>query len=182
MRKLILLLSCSAAFLSPSVEAETPPIRLAGSDTLGAKLVPNWIEAYRLVHPEFEFTVSAEGTSTGFTALAEERCDIAMASRRIKPSENSRHLEKRGQPISSHLVALSPLALIVHETNPVTDLSLEQVRKIYAGRIKNWKDVGGPDLPISTYSRNTSSGSYLTFRNLVMRDSDFSPDLQKLAG
>ncbi len=157
-------------------------IRLAGSDTLGAKLVLQWTEAFRQHHPEIELQFSAEGSSNGFAALAEERCDSAMASRLIKPERITRIREKRNEEISSYLARLSPLATIVHEDNSASNLTLSQLRKICAGEINNWKLVGGIDRRISLHSRISSSGSYHMFKKRIMGGTDFGPDLQKLVG
>jgi phosphate transport system substrate-binding protein len=68
----------------------------------------------------------------------------------------------------AHVVALDGLPILVHPSNPVQDLTVEQVRRIYLGEITNWKEVGGPDKPIVTISRDTNSGTYETFAGLVM--------------
>ena len=67
-----------------------------------------------------------------------------------------------------HIVAMDGIAIVVHPSNPVADLTIEQIRDIYTGKIKNWKELGGPDQPIVVISRDTNSGTYETFETLVM--------------
>lgn len=167
---------------------------MAGSNTVGAKLAPEWAKAYleakgakgifveqgnepneyrikgrngtRMVFID----IRAHGSSTGFRGLAAD-ADIAMASRPIKTSE-WQSLKKLGDLRSSkgeHVTAIDGLAVIVHPANPIAQLSVEQIAKIFAGKLYNWQQLGGPNLPINLYARDDNSGTFDTFASLVLR-------------
>jgi phosphate transport system substrate-binding protein len=95
-------------------------------------------------------------------------CDVAAMSRPMKDGEFKACADKNIQPVA-HVVALDGLPILVHPSNPVQDLTVEQVRKIFLGEVSNWKEIGGPDMPIVTVSRDTNSGTYETFEKMVMQ-------------
>src|SRR5690606_12275692 len=82
------------------------------------------------------------------------------ASRPMKASEKARVEERRGRPAVEHAVALDGIAIYVHESNPVPHLTLDQIKRIYEGRIRDWSEVGGSPGRITLYSRENSSGTY----------------------
>ena len=168
---------------------------MAGSNTVGAKLAPEWAQAYleakgakgifieqgsepneyqikgrngtRMVFID----IRAHGSSTGFRSLSAGNADIAMASRPIKSAE-WQSLQKLGDLRSSqgeHVTAIDGLAVIVHPGNPVAQLSVEQIAKVFAGKLNNWQQLGGPNLPINLYARDDNSGTFDTFKSLVLR-------------
>lgn len=146
--------------------ADARKIAIDGSTTVGP-IAKAFAEYYGKLHPDVVITVSESGSGNGAKSLINAACDIASLSRPLKPSEKKAAQDAGILPIET-IVAIDGLAIIVHPSNPVAGLKIEQVRKIYTGEIVNWKDVGGPDLPIVTISRDTNSGTYESFETLVM--------------
>jgi phosphate transport system substrate-binding protein len=137
-----------------------------GSTTVGP-IAKAFAEYYMGKHPDVNITVSESGSGNGARSLINNACDVATMSRAMKKSELKGAQDAGVLPIE-HIVAMDGIAVIVHPSNPVEDLTLEQVRMIYTGKILNWKELGGPDLPIVMISRDTNSGTYETFESLVM--------------
>ncbi len=137
-----------------------------GSTTVGpiAKAFAEYLMANR---PGVNIPVSESGSGNGAKSLINGVCDVADMSRFMKDSEFKAATEKGVMPVA-HVVAMDGIAIVLHPSNPVTDLTVEQVRDIYTGKIKNWKDVGGPNMRIVMISRDTNSGTYETFEKLVM--------------
>lgn len=154
---------------------------IKGSDTLGAKLVPQLAEAYKAQHPGTEFNIAAEGSATGFAALIDHTAEIAMASRPAKPEEAAA-LKAKGGELKETTVAYDGIAVIVNAGNAVKGLTRKQVEQIFTGEISDWSAVGGAPGKISVYTRNTSSGTYAEFREMAMKKRDYAPSSQKLAG
>jgi phosphate transport system substrate-binding protein len=113
-------------------------------------------------------TVSESGSGNGAKSLINAACDVATMSRPMKSSEK-KAASDAGVLAIENIVAMDGIALAVHPSNPAGALTLDQTRAIYAGRIKNWKQLGGPDMPIVVVSRDTNSGTYETFETLVMK-------------
>ena len=151
-----------------------------GSDTI-VNLALAWAEAYQLVQPAVQVSVTGGGTGTGMAALINGTVDIANASRRIKPEERAA-AEANGISPVEFVVARDAIAVIVHPDNPVDRLSIDQIAAIYTGAIDNWAELGGHDRPIVRLSRETNSGTHVYFLEQVLRKGDpesealFSPD------
>ncbi|QUE52909.1 PstS family phosphate ABC transporter substrate-binding protein [Luteolibacter ambystomatis] len=156
-------------------------IRLKGSDTLGAKLIPQFAESYKADHPGVKFEIAAEGSTTAFTALLDGTADIGMSNRDIKPEE-AKKLAEKGIEVESHIVAYDVLAIIVNSANPVTDLTRKQVEGLFAGDLANWKEAGGVDVAVRVFTRNTSSGTYKDFQVLAMNGRSYGSTAQRMAG
>lgn len=174
-RLLILALIFSAALAN----GETLVIK--GSDTLGAKLVPQLAEQFKAQHPDATFDIAAEGSATGFAALIDKTAAIGMASRPAKPEEIA-NAKGKGVDLKQTTVAYDGIAVIVNVANPVKNLTKKQVEQIFTGEINDWNAVGGAAGKISVYTRNTSSGTYAEFKELAMKKRDYAPTSQKLAG
>jgi len=168
-------LAVSASFASAA------QLVIKGSDTLGAKLVPQLAEAYKAQNPGSTFQIAAEGSSTGFAALIDQTANIGMSSRRAKPLEMSSALAK-GLSLKPTIVAWDGIAIVVSAQNPIKALTKKQVEQIFTGDITDWSAVGGTPGKISVYTRNTSSGTYADFKELAMKKRDYAPSAQKLAG
>ncbi|MDF1850803.1 MAG: phosphate ABC transporter substrate-binding protein [Verrucomicrobiales bacterium] len=170
----------AAATLALGANAEDK-IVIKGSDTLGAKMVPQLAEAYKEAGNEVNFEIAAEGSSTAFTHLQADPAGIGMSSRNIKDSEVETFTAK-GMEIKDWTGAYDMIGVIVNEKNGVEALTLEQVEGIFTGDITDWSEVGGDAGPISVYTRNTSSGTYKSFQGMAMNKRDYGADTQKMAG
>ena len=137
-----------------------------GSTTVGP-IAKAFAEYYMGKHPGVNITVSESGSGNGAKSLINAACDVATMSRAMKNSEVKAAQDAGVLPIEK-IVAMDGLSVVVHPSNPVAKLSLEQIRDIYTGKIANWKDLGGPDSAIVVISRDTNSGTYETFETMVM--------------
>ena len=147
-------------------------ITMEGSTTVGP-IAKAFAQYYMSVNKDVNITVSESGSGNGAKALLNRKCDIANMSRFMKENEFKACAESGVMPVAS-VVALDGLPVLVHPSNPVANLSVEQVRRIYTGEISNWNQVGGPDLGIVVISRDTNSGTYETFHDKVMTYKDQS--------
>jgi phosphate transport system substrate-binding protein len=178
MKKLLLTF---IAFTAGAFLARADTLVIKGSDTLGAKLVPQLAEQFKSQHPGTTFDIAAEGSATGFAALIDKTAAIGMASRPAKPEEMTSGKAK-GVEMKETIVAYDGIAVIVNTANPVKGLTKKQVEQIFTGEITDWSAVGGSGGKISVYTRNTSSGTYAEFKELAMKKRDYALDSQKLAG
>jgi len=158
----ILLLLSITAF----AQKEIKEIRLDGSTTVGP-IVDAFVEYMAKESPDLKFSVKKTGSGDGAAALVEGRCEIATMSRFMKQEEYKKMVDAGKMPVP-FTICMDGVCLIVHPSNPVKELTKEQVKKIYTGKITNWKEVGGPDLPIVVISRDTSSGTYEVFHQLAV--------------
>ncbi|PYL88969.1 MAG: phosphate-binding protein [Verrucomicrobia bacterium] len=178
MKKLLAIVLVSISALTIG-RADT--IVIKGSDTLGAKLVPQLAEQFKAQHSGTAFDIAAEGSATGLAALIDRTAAIGMASRPAKPEEIANGKAK-GVDFKETIVAYDGIAVIVNTANSIKGLTKKQVEQIFTGEITDWSAVGGSGGKISVYTRNTSSGTYAEFKELAMKKRDYAPDSQKLAG
>ena len=127
-----------------------------------------WAEAYQSIHPEVNISITGGGSGTGIAALINQTVDIANASREIKAEEMDAAAKNGVQP-QEHVVARDAIAIIVNPSNPVNQLTLQQISNIYSGITNNWSEVGGENRPIVRLSRETNSGTHLYFLETVLR-------------
>ncbi len=151
-------------------------LQIEGSTTVGP-IADAFAEYFKELDPDLEITVKKTGSGDGAAALIDNRCDIATMSRFMKEKEFRTAGEKGLMPVA-HAVAMDGVCVVVHPSNPVKALTTEQVRNIYLGRIVNWKDVGGPDMIIVPVSRDTSSGTFETFHELVMNKQNMAAHVE----
>ncbi len=149
-----------------AMAADPNRIVVDGSTTVGP-IAKAFAEYYKGKHPEVNITVSESGSGNGAKALINAVCDVATMSRPMKNSEKQA-AKDAGVLAIENVAAWDGIALAVHPSNPVGALTVEQVRGIYTGKISNWKELGGPDMPIVVVSRDTNSGTYESFETLVM--------------
>ena len=154
-------------------------ILIKGSDTL-LNLVQQLAEAYMKENPDAEISIVGGGSGVGIAALIDGNVDIANASRKIKPKE-LRKARKNGVEPVEFVIAIDALAIIVNPRNPVDKLTIEQLGAIYRGEIGNWKEVGGPDMRITLYGRQPVSGTFVFFRERVLKG-DYSSRMRQMAG
>ena len=175
-----LIISALALAASASL-ANSAQLVIKGSDTLGAKLVPQLAEAYKAEHPDTTFSIAAEGSSTGFAALIDQTANIGMSSRRATPEEVSKS-QAKNLNLHATLVAYDGIAIVVHAENGIKKLSKRQVQQIFTGEVTDWSAVGGKPGKISIYTRNSASGTFKDFKELAMNKREYSSSAQKLAG
>jgi phosphate transport system substrate-binding protein len=154
---------------------------IKGSDTLGAKLVPQLAEQFKAQNPGVTFDIAAEGSTTGIAAIIDGTAQIGMSSRRARPAEVGT-AAGRGVQMKPAIVCYDGMAVIVHGGNPVSSLSRKQVEQIFTGDVSDWTAVGGQPGKISIYTRNTSSGTYSDWKELAMKKRDYAGVSQKMAG
>ncbi len=154
-------------------------IAIKGSDTM-LQLGQRWAEAFMKKHPDVTISVTGGGSGTGIAALLNGTCDIAQASRPIS-EEEKKAAEAAGLKLSEFEVARDAVAVIVHRDNPINELSLEQISRIYRGEINNWKQLGGRDAKIVRLARETSSGTHVFFKEHVVRLGGKLPDAEYAA-
>jgi len=161
--------------------ARASEITVKGSDTL-VILAQKWAETYMGLHSEVKIDVTGGGSGIGFAALQGQTTDLCDASRQIKPAELQKCVIAFHKRPTEYKVALDGLSVYVNEQNPVNELTLEQLKGIFTGKITNWKEVGGPDAPITIYSRENSSGTYEFFKGSVLQGEDFASSAQTMPG
>jgi phosphate transport system substrate-binding protein len=142
-------------------------IQIKGSDTM-VNLGQAWAEEFMKVNPKISVAVTGGGSGTGIAALFSNTCDIAELSRELKPEEQEMAKQKGFRP-RQITVALDGLAVVVHPANPLSQLTMDQLAGIFSGSIKNWKEIGGRDLPIVLLSREVNSGTHVYFKEHVLR-------------
>lgn len=174
--------------------AHANDLAIHGSNTVGATLAPMLVEGFlhnqsdtrvithdngteneailigeRLDSP-VRVLVAAHGSSTGFKALNTGQAHIWASSRPVKSSEVSQMSGRADltELASEHVIAIDGLAILVHRSNPVNQLSIDTLASIFAGRIRNWAEIGGPDKTINLYARDDRSGTWDTFKSLVL--------------
>jgi phosphate transport system substrate-binding protein len=174
MRKKIVCMVIIAGLTCSALEADT--LQLEGSTTVGP-IADAFAEYFKSIYTDLQITVKKTGSGDGAAALVDGRCDIANMSRFMKEKEFTDAVAKDIFPVA-HVVAMDGVCVIVHPSNPVKALAKAQVRDIYTGKIKNWSELGGPDMQIVPISRDTSSGTYETFHNLVMEKKEMAPNVE----
>lgn len=168
MKKLALLvLALVVALTAIACQPKKSVIDVNGSDTMvnmGAALAEDFMKTTKNV----EVVVSGGGTGTGIASLIDGRAQIAQASRDMKADEKTKAQAKG--TLHEVIVAWDALAVVVHPSNPVKELTLAQLAKIYRGEITNWKELGGADAPLVLLSRDTTSGTFQFFREFVVQE------------
>ena len=165
-RTLISMLVATSIGLA-SIAAQAGTVVVNGSTTV-LPAMQKISETFMKKNPDIQVSISGGGSGNGIKALIEKTTDVAMASRDIKPEE-AEAVKKNGGEANRIVVAIDAIVPVVHPNNKVSDLTLDQIRDIYAGRITNWKDVGGADARITVVSRDSSSGTFETWESLVMK-------------
>ncbi|MDR1887743.1 MAG: PstS family phosphate ABC transporter substrate-binding protein [Prevotellaceae bacterium] len=158
----------------PYVKAQ----KIKGSDTM-LPLSQKEAESYMKVNPSATVTVTGGGSGVGISALLEGTTDIAQSSRKIKFDEK-RKLQAGGKTVKEVVAAYDALAVIVNPDNKIAGLTREQLEGIFTGKIKNWKEVGGDDLQIIPYSRETSSGTYEFFKESVLKNKNYKNGIMSM--
>lgn len=181
-------------------QATAARLCLSGSNTIGQRLAPALAKAWasqqgwtlgaesrpaadetrlRFSTPRGVLVVDvlAHGTGTGYESLRDGDCDLWMASRPVRPAEveGARLIGPLYERGLEHVIALDGLAVIVHPANPVSALTVEQARNLFSGRVRDWSQVGGAPGPVVLHARDDRSGTFDTFKSLVLGDAALSP-------
>lgn len=179
MKKIILLLVITAMAFGFTYDNKV--ITVKGSDTM-VILAQRWAEKYMESNPGITIQVTGGGSGIGLAALINGSTDIANASRPMKPSEREK-LKQRYNSLGVEVkTAKDGLSVYLNEKNSVKELSIQQIKDIYTGKITNWKDVGGKDAKIIVYGRENSSGTYVYFKDNVLGGEDFTSKMQSMPG
>ncbi len=179
--KFLLTSSLAAGVAAVAFSARAGTISAKGSDTM-VILAQKWAEVYMGAHPGQKIQVTGGGSGTGFAALQNQTTDLCNASRKIRAKEIEACIKAFGKRPTEYKAALDGLSVYVNEQNPVKQLTIEQLERIFTGRIRNWKEVGGNDLPITIHSRENSSGTYEFFKENVLKGKDFAAGAQTMPG
>jgi phosphate transport system substrate-binding protein len=195
------------ASAADSIAARHTILRLSGSNTIGESLMPALVEAFLKsrgatdVHtvagakPQEKIVlgtlpgdgfpssilIAAHGSATAFTSLAEKSCDIGMSSRRIKPEEATK-LSSLGNmfgPASEHVLGLDGIAVIVNASNRVSELSKDEIMRLFTGESAEWPKAGSSQGGVKIYARDDKSGTYDTFKTLVLAGKPLAPGAQR---
>lgn len=169
----------AVALVAPAVARKS--ITVKGSDTM-VILGQRWAENYMNANPGQIVMVTGGGSGTGIAALINGTTDICQSSRPMKQDEKLK-LRDRFQTMGVEIpVAKDGLAVYVHPSNPIQELTIDQLKLVYEGKVTNWKQLGGKEATIILYGRENSSGTYSFFKDHVLGGRDFSPRVQTLPG
>jgi phosphate transport system substrate-binding protein len=142
-------------------------IQTKGSDTM-VNAVQMVAEEFMKEYPHIFVAITGGGSGVGLASLINQTCDVATASREMKPKEVEMALQRGVNP-KELVVAYDGVAVIVNKSNPVDKLTLEDLHRIFTGKATNWKELGGKNLPIVTLSREVSSGTHMYFKEEVIQ-------------
>lgn len=151
--------------------AQAQQVSVKGSDTM-LQLNQRWAEEFGKSNSSINIAVTGGGSSIGINALINGVTELAASSREMKNSEVAK-ARSRGVTVNEIPVALDGLAFAVSASNPLDEITVDDLRRIYIGQVTNWKQVGGPDLPIVTFSRDSNSGTYGFVQSNVLRNANW---------
>lgn len=175
-----IILALAALVALPAIAAAQDFIQIKGSDT-SVNLVQRLAEVYMEKDPATAIAVTGGGSGVGIAALIANKVQIADASRPMKEKEYAAAKEN-GVVATEIAIGIDALSVIVHHDNPVQSLSMAQVGAIFRGEISNWKELGGPNMPISLYGRQPNSGTYVFFQEHVLGNKDYSAKMKQMNG
>lgn len=158
---------CAPQAPAPSGSELSGSFKVIGSNTV-TPLTAVWAEEFMKMNPKVNIAVSGPGSGVGIANLIDGTTDIAQASRKMKSSEYDQAREKGVNPYEIQ-VATDALSVVVHPSNPVSELTIAQLSAIFTNEITRWKEVGGSDAPIVAISRDTNSGTHVFFKEHVVQ-------------
>ncbi|MFP3980339.1 MAG: phosphate ABC transporter substrate-binding protein [Desulfobacterales bacterium] len=181
MKKALLIMMVTASVLClGAIQAwSAEKLTIKGSTTV-LPVTQEVAEAFMEEYPDVNVSISGGGSGNGIKALIDGTTDICQASRFIKDEEVKRAVENGFYPVPFG-IALDSIIPVVHPDNPVDDVSMEELRGIYNGDISNWKEVGGNDRKITIVSRDSSSGTYGVWRDIILKGDRVTPRAQTVA-
>ncbi|MES1172415.1 MAG: phosphate ABC transporter substrate-binding protein [Bacteroidota bacterium] len=161
--------------------AAAASITIKGSDTM-VILGQRWAEEYMKKNPATTIQVTGGGSGTGVSALINGTTDICQSSRSINVAEKEKLRDRYNTTGTEIPVARDGLAVYVSASSPLAEISMDQLKLVFTGKITNWKELGGPDAKIIVYSRENSSGTYVFFKEHVLKGADYTPRAQTMPG
>jgi len=169
-----LVLAAMTVPASYAQDANKKALRVNGAG-MASDQVGMWAEAFMQINPEIRVVVTGSSAGKGFDDLFEGNADLAMASRVISPNEQKKAAAK-GLKLENKLVGYSGVAVMTNPKNPINELTLDQLRRIFTGEYTNWKQAGGPDVPIRPLTRRIpeSSGAVF-FMQEVLHNQPYGP-------
>ncbi len=176
----LLALFISVAFICTGNAYAEKKLTIQGSDTL-LEMVTAEAATYMKSNPDSVIQVTGGGSGTGIAAIINGSTDMANASRPMKKKERKK-IAKSGGKVFEVAVALDGISLYMHKDNPVDNLTMDQLKLIFTGRVNNWKELGGRDAKIIRYSRENSSGTYAFFKKHVLKKENYATDCQNMPG
>lgn len=162
-----------------SIAAEK--IVVKGSDTM-VILAERWAKTYMTMFPKTTIQATGGGSGIGINSLINGTTDICFTSRRMKIEEKERLKHEYNTLGVEIKVARDGVSIYVNESNPLNEISKDQLIAIFTGKIKNWKEVGGLDYPINLYCMENTSGASVYFKELVLQDDNYSPSAKQVSG
>lgn len=178
-KKYITFMLIGAVLLSGASIAHAKMVQIKGSDTL-INLVQRLAEEYMEKNPGAVIAITGGGSGTGIAALINKKTDIADASRLMKPEEVVKCNDAGVDP-KRVVIAMDGLSVITNKSNPADKLTMDEIGKIFRGEITNWKDVGGENMPITLYGRQSNSGTFVFFMDAVLKG-DYSQRMNRMNG
>ena len=166
-------LAAMAVPASHAQDTTNKALRVNGA-VMASDEVQMWAEEFMQANPDVRIVVTGSSAGKGFNDLFEGNADVAMASRVISPDEQKKAAAK-GLKLENKLIGYSGMAVMTSPKNPINELTLDQLRRIFTGEYTNWKQAGGPDVPIRTLTRRIpESGGAVFFMQEVLHNQPYS--------
>lgn len=172
-----LLLFGAFSFATPALGQTI--VKIKGSDTL-LPLAERWAQVYSKKDPAVRLVVSGGGSSVGIAALLKGDIDIAEASRPVNDSEKEQ-FKKEGKTLFEVTVASDAVEILVSPSNPISTLTVDQVRGIFTGKISNWKEVGGLDAKINLFGRESASGTHAFLKEHALHGENYAATITEFS-
>lgn len=180
------LASCTASVVNTNSSSSGPAsadgnavLTIRGSDT-EVQMVSTLAEAFTKEHPDAHISVTGGGSAAGIASLINGEIPMANSSREMSKDEKALASGK-GIAVQEFRVSRDGLSIIVHPSNPLKSISMDDLGKLYRGEVKNWKEIGGADLPVSLYGRQSTSGTFGYFRDAVLK-ADYATEMRGMEG
>ncbi len=155
-------------------------IQVKGADTMDY-LVKRLATVYTQRHPGTVVTVNGGGAGTGIVDLINGKVDIANSARPLSVTEET-IMKSKGADLRPIVIAVYGLSIVVNPSNPVSNMSVDTLGRIFTGQITNWRQIGGPDKRITLYGRQPNSGTFYFFSEHVMNEAGYSVSMNQLVG
>ena len=179
MKKFLILMMLISSLMYAHSSSAQEMLQIKGSDTL-INLVQRLAETYMEENPGKYIAVTGGGSGTGVAALINGKCDIANASRLMKSKEVARATDN-GVKVNRVVIAMDGLSVITNGNSSVTQLTVDEIGKIFRGETTNWSEVGGPNMSITLYGRQSNSGTFVFFRDAILKG-DYSQKMNRMNG